>query len=61
MNKKVVNQKNMRHPDPKKHLYASLIKSVVRLIGYAFIPFNLTAAALVLIVSELIGIVEELV
>ena len=51
----------MKHPDPKKHLYASLVKSAARLVGYALIPLNIPAAAMVLIFSELIGIVEELV
>lgn len=52
-------------PDPKKHLYVSLAKSVVRIGGYALllgIPSGwAVAASIVLIASELIGIVEELV
>jgi hypothetical protein len=33
----------------------------VRILGYALIPFNLVAATIVLIFSEIIGIIEELV
>jgi len=51
----------MKHPDPKKHLVFSLIKSVIRIIGYVFIPFNLVIAAIILLISELVGIGEELV
>ena len=48
-------------PDQKWHRYVSFIKSGVRIIGYGLIPFNLVAATIVLIFSEIIGIVEELV
>lgn len=52
-------------PDPKAHLYASIAKSIVRISGYALlfgIPSGwAVAAAIVLIASEWIGILEELV
>lgn len=48
-------------PNQKRHKIVSFIKSSVRIIGYGLIPFNLTIACVVLIVSELIGIVEEMV
>ena len=48
-------------PDPKLHQQLSFIKSAIRLIGYAFIPFDSFIAMGVLLVSELIGIYEELV
>ena len=48
-------------PDARKHQIISFIKSGVRILGYAIIPFNLVTATGVLILSELIGIVEELV
>ena len=51
----------MNHPNPKKHQTISFIKSGVRSAGYGLIPFNLVAATLVLIFSEIIGIIEELV
>ena len=51
----------MKHPDPKKHQLVSFIKSAVRIVGYFVIPFSLPLAAGVLILSEAIGIIEELV
>ena len=48
-------------PDPKKHQIISFIKSGVRILGYIFIPFDLGAAVTLLVVSEAIGILEELV
>lgn len=51
----------MKHPDPKKHQLVSFVKSVVRIIGYAILPFDLGAAMIVLILSESIGVIEELV
>ena len=51
----------MNHPDAKKHQLVSFLKSGVRLIGYIFIPFNLYIAMGILLVSEIIGIIEELV
>lgn len=48
-------------PNQKWHRYVSFIKSGVRILGYGLIPFNLVIATIVLIFSEVIGIVEELV
>ena len=48
-------------PDPKLHQIISFVKSGVRILGYIFIPFDLGAAVTLLVVSEVIGIVEELV
>ena len=48
-------------PDPKNHQIISFVKSGVRILGYIFIPFNLGAAVTLLVVSEAIGILEELV
>ena len=48
-------------PDPKLHQIISFVKSGIRIIGYIFIPFDLGAAVALLVVSEGIGIVEELV
>lgn len=52
-------------PDPKKHLIVSLVKSAVRIAGYALLlgipsPWAV-AASIVLIASEVVGIFEELV
>jgi len=54
--------KDFRHmPNQKWHKIISFIKSGVRILGYLLIPYSLPIAAGVLIFSELIGIVEELV
>lgn len=50
-----------KYPDAKKHQIISFIKSGFRILGYAFLPFNLATATLILIFSEIIGIIEELV
>jgi hypothetical protein len=51
----------MNYPDAKKHQLVSFVKSAIRLLGYVLLPFNLEVAVGVLVVSELIGIAEELV
>ena len=48
-------------PDPRLHQIISFVKSGVRILGYLFIPFNISVAVTLLIVSEAIGIIEELV
>lgn len=49
------------YPDAKKHQLVSFIKSIIRILGYTLIPFDLVWAASVLVVSEFVGIIEELV
>ena len=49
------------YPDAKKHLLASFAKSTVRIVGYIFLPLDIVTATVLLVASELIGIVEELV
>ena len=48
-------------PDARKHQIISFVKSGIRILGYIFIPFDLGAAVTLLVVSEAVGIVEELV
>ena len=48
-------------PDQKCHRRISFFKSGIRIVGYVFIPFNLIAATALLVVSEVVGIIEELV
>ena len=48
-------------PNQKWHKIVSFIKSGIRIIGYGFIPFSLVTATILLILSEIVGIVEELV
>ena len=60
----------MNQPDPQKHLNMSIWKSGVRIIGYAVLagaigfagaPTAGAVAGIILIISEILGIVEELV
>ena len=48
-------------PDAKWHQLVSFIKSGIRILGYICIPFDLTVAMGILIFSEIVGIVEDLV
>ena len=48
-------------PDQKWHQIISFIKSGIRIGGYLMLLLNIPAAVLILVISELIGIVEELV
>jgi len=55
-------RKNLEHmPDQKKHQIVSFVKSAIRLVGYGLLLYSLEFAVGVLILSEVIGIVEELV
>ena len=49
------------YPDAKKHQIVSFINSGIRILGYVLIPFDLLWAAGILVVSEIVGIIEELV
>ena len=51
----------INYPDARKHQIVSFIKSGIRILGYCFIPFNLVISAILLILSEIVGIIEELV
>jgi hypothetical protein len=51
----------MKQPDPKMHQALSFTKSAIRILGYAALPFNLALATIILILSEAVGIIEELV
>lgn len=51
----------MNHPDPKKHQLVSFVKSAVRIAGYILLGYNIPLGITILVLSELIGIAEELV
>ena len=51
----------MKQPDPKLHQTLSFIKSSIRIVGYILIPVDLISAMLALVISEVVGIYEELV
>ena len=62
VNFKMINRdSNMEYPDAKKHQVVSFVKSGIRILGYLFIPFNVDVAVTLLVVSEAVGILEELV
>ena len=48
-------------PDPKLHQIISFVKSGIRILGYAALPFSIGWAVVFLILSEVVGIIEELV
>ena len=52
---------NQKIPDPKKHQTISFIKSGIRILGYFLFLYNIEVALGVLVLSEGIGIYEELV
>ena len=51
----------MKHPDPKLHQLVSFLKSAVRISGYGALMYSIGLGVFILILSELIGIIEELV
>jgi hypothetical protein len=51
----------MKHPDPKKHQQISFAKSLLRIVGYVALFINIPIAASILITSEALGVIEELV
>ena len=54
-------RKKQELPDARKHQMVSFIKSGIRILGYLCIPLNLILATSILILSEVVGIYEELV
>ena len=55
------NDNKQELPDAKKHQQISFVKSGIRILGYIFIPFDLGVAVTLLVVSEAVGIIEEMV
>lgn len=48
-------------PDPRKHQIVSFVKSGVRILGYGALWWDISLSASILILSEVIGIGEEMV
>ena len=48
-------------PDARKHQQISFIKSGIRILGYGALWYSLDIAVILLILSEIVGIGEELV
>ena len=57
----IKSKSNIKYPDAKKHQFISFIKSTIRIIGYGLLVVNVPAAVGVLILSEAVGVIEELV
>ena len=53
--------KKQELPDARKHQQISFIKSGIRILGYGLLLYSVPIAVGVLIFSEAIGIIEELV
>jgi len=51
----------MKHPDPDLHQTISFIKSFIRIIGYISLLVNIPTGISILVISEIIGVCEELV
>ena len=51
----------MNYPDADKHFWTSMTKSVIRVAGYCLLPINIELAMVTLVISEVAGIIEELV
>ena len=51
----------MKQPNPKLHQQISFVKSAFRILGYAALLFEPISAVILLVCSETLGVVEELV
>ena len=50
-----------KQPDPKTHLYISLVKSAFRIIAGLLLVYNLPiVAGGLIIIAEVLGILEEI-
>ena len=61
LNIKVMENKKQELPDARKHQIISFVKSGIRILGYGFLWFSLDTSIILLILSEMVGIIEELV
>jgi hypothetical protein len=52
---------NFDYPDAKKHQVVSFVKSGIRIAGYVALLFSMPIAVALLVISEIVGILEELV
>ena len=48
-------------PDPKLHQAISFLKSAIRIIGYGCLLYDIKTGVIVLVASEVIGVIEEMV
>jgi hypothetical protein len=43
-----------------RHQHISFAKSIIRILGYSLLPINIVFATTALVLSELLGIIEEI-
>tara|TARA_R110000824_G_scaffold62061_5_gene164571 strand:- start:5775 stop:5942 length:168 start_codon:yes stop_codon:yes gene_type:complete len=48
-------------PDPERHFWVSIIKSLIRIAGFAGLVYSTLGGASLLVLAEILGIVEEMV
>ncbi len=48
-------------PDPDLHQKISFVKSAIRIVGYCVLPVDIVLATIILVFSEMVGIVEEMI
>jgi hypothetical protein len=53
--------KKQQLPDARLHQRISFVKSFIRILGYGALWISLDIAVILLILSETIGVIEELV
>jgi hypothetical protein len=56
-----IDKEDLKHPDPRLHQTISFLKSAIRLTGYGALLYSTGLGVFILIISELVGIIEELV
>jgi hypothetical protein len=48
-------------PDPKKHFWISILKSILRIGGFVSLIYSTIGGVTMLVLAEILGIVEEMV
>ena len=48
-------------PDPEKHFWISILKSMLRIGGFVSLIYSTIGGAVMLVLAEILGIVEEIV
>jgi len=48
-------------PDPERHFWISVIKSLMRIAGFVGLIYSTLGGVLLLVLAEILGIAEEMV
>jgi len=51
----------MKQPNPTSHFYISIIKSMMRIAGFAGLVYSTVGGVILLVLAEALGVLEELV